>query len=225
MELTEELKTLLFQKGAVLAGIGDLRGVRGCDYDTGISVAVLLPENVVRDLQHAPTKEYYNMYYSLNDKLNEIVKAGERFLQEKGFSAYAQTTDRVEVNSEKCSKLPHKTVAVKAGLGWIGKNGLLVTEKFGSAVRISSLLTNAPLKPDVPIEKSQCGGCTLCNCPAQALSGTVWETGMEREKIVDVEKCFKKQMEIMYGATGIETDLCGKCFAVCLFTQRYLNRK
>ena len=226
MGLTEELKTLLFQNGAALVGIGDLRGVRGCDYDTGISVAALLPENVIRDLQHAPTKEYYDLYYSLNDKLNEIVKAGESFLQQKGFSAYAQTTDRVKVDSDRCSKLPHKTVAVKAGLGWIGKNGLLVTEKFGSAVRISSLLTNAPLKHDIPVEGSQCGACTLCvkSCPAQALSGTLWKAGTEREKIVDVEKCYEKQAEIMYGATGIKADLCGKCFAVCMYTQRYLNK-
>ena len=46
---------------------------------------------------------------------------------------------------------------------------------------------------------------------------------MEREKIVNVEKCFEKQMEVMYKATGIETDLCGKCFAVCLYTQKYLK--
>lgn len=48
--------------------------------------------------------------------------------------------------------------------------------------------------------------------------------GMPREKLVDVKKCYKKQTEIMYEATGIETDLCGKCFAVCLYTQKYLKR-
>ena len=46
---------------------------------------------------------------------------------------------------------------------------------------------------------------------------------MQREKIVDIEKCYKKQIEIMSRNTGIETDLCGKCFAVCAYTQRYLK--
>ena len=46
---------------------------------------------------------------------------------------------------------------------------------------------------------------------------------MQREKIMDIEKCYKKQVEIMSKNTGIETDLCGKCFAVCTYTQKYLN--
>lgn len=226
MGLTEGLKERLFESGAALVGVGDLKSVGECGYDTGVSVAVPLPKHVIRDLQEAPTKEYYELYDILNNKLNGIITAGERFLQEKGFDAYAQTTDRVQIDSDNRSRLPHKTVATRAGLGWIGKNNLLVTETFGSAVRISSLLTNAPLKCGSPIDKSRCGGCSLCvqKCPAQALQGVLWEMGMPREKFVDVKKCYKKQTEIMYEATGIETDLCGKCFAVCLYTQKYLKR-
>lgn len=224
MDLTRALKDLMSQKGAKLIGIGSLEEVRDCNYNTGVSAAVPLPENIVRDLKKAPTKEYYDMYYILNHKLDEIVTAGENFLKEQGFEAYAQTTERAVINQSRCTGLPHKTVATRAGLGWIGKNGLLVTETFGPAVRISSLLTNAPLKCDRPINKSRCKACSLCvkNCPAQALHGTLWEAGMQREKIVDVEKCYKKQIEIMYGETGIKTDLCGKCFAVCPYTQKYL---
>lgn len=47
---------------------------------------------------------------------------------------------------------------------------------------------------------------------------------MEREKIVDVNRCYQKQKEIMYASTGIDTDLCGKCFAVCVYTQNYLKK-
>lgn len=226
MGLTEEIKNLLYGQGAALVGIGDMSRVQNCDFKTGIAVAIPLPENVIIDLQTAPTKEYYDLYYSLNGKLNEIVMAGEEFLQSKGFKAYAQTTDRVEVDQDNISKLPHKTVAARAGLGWIGKNCLLVTPEFGSAIRISSLLTDAPLTCNEPITESRCKGCSLCvqKCPAQALKGILWEAGMRREEIVDVRKCYKKQAEIMYKETGIETDLCGKCFAVCTFTRKYLNR-
>lgn len=225
MNLTEELKALLLQKGARLAGIGDMEGIKGCSYHTGVSVAVPLPVNIVRDLLHAPTREYYDMYRILNTRLNEIVMAGEAFLQKLGYEACAQTTDRVAIDSNNCSRLPHKTVATRAGLGWIGKNGLLVTEKFGPAVRISSLLTNAPLSCDTPVVSSRCGACSQCvkNCPAQALYGALWEAGMQREKIVDVEQCYKTQIEIMYRETGIKADLCGRCFAVCRYTRRYLQ--
>lgn len=225
MGLTEELKELLYSQGAALAGIGDMSQIPGCDFKTGVAVAVLLPANIIRDLQTAPTKEYYDLYYSLNGKLNEIVMAGEEFLRSKGFEAYAQTTDRVEVDPYNISRLPHKTVAVRAGLGWIGKNCLLVTPEYGSAIRISSLLTDAPLTYDEPITESQCKGCNLCvqQCPAQALKGALWEAGMHREEIVDVEKCYEKQTEIMYKETGIPTDLCGKCFAVCMYTRKYLK--
>ena len=48
---------------------------------------------------------------------------------------------------------------------------------------------------------------------------------MEREEIVDVNRCYQKQKEIMYVSTGIDTDLCGKCFAVCAYTQNYLKKQ
>ena len=224
-ELTEKLKKFLYCQGADLVGIGDISEVENCNFQIGVSVAVSLPGNVIVDLQKAPTKEYYHLYYTLNKKLDEIVLSGETFLRDNGFEAYAQTTSRVKVNSDRRSKLPHKTVATRAGLGWIGKNGLLVNSRYGSAIRISSLLTNAPLECNEPVNESCCGGCSLCikNCPAKALKGTLWEVGVPREELVDVEKCRKKQVEIMSETTGIETDLCGKCFAVCTYTQKYLK--
>ena len=225
MELTDEIKKYLYCCGADLIGIGDMSRVENCKFKTGIAIAVALPKNIITDLQEAPTEEYYNLYHSLNQKLNGIVMTGEDFLKKKGFEAYAQTTERVEITQDKFSKLPHKTVATRGGLGWIGKNCLLVTPQYGSAIRISSLLTNAPLKCDEPVSQSLCGACNQCvvNCPAQALMDNLWTVDTQRENIVDIEKCYKKQVEIMSKSTGIETDLCGKCFAVCAYTKRYLR--
>ena len=87
MTLTEELKELLQSQGAALVGIGDMSEVENCNFKTGISVAVPLPKSIIIDLQEAPTKEYYDLYHSLNNKLNEIVMAGEGFLKKEGFEA------------------------------------------------------------------------------------------------------------------------------------------
>ena len=226
MSLTEELRKVLIEKGAKLVGIGNMEEVDSCDYSIGVSVAIPLPKELVEDLKQAPTEEYYHLYHSLNQKLNEVVLAGEEFLKTKGYKAYAQTTDRVKVADGFVSPLPHKTVATRAGLGWIGKNCLLVTKEYGSAMRISSLLTDAPLECNEAMNESQCGSCELCVkiCPAQVLTGVLWQAGMERSKLVDAQKCFDKQVEIMKEKTGIEADLCGKCFAVCKYTQGYLKR-
>ncbi|MBR0308972.1 MAG: epoxyqueuosine reductase, partial [Mogibacterium sp.] len=122
----------------------------GCSYPVGVAVAASVPAHVAAhvaaDLKTAPTKEYYELYDILNDRLNQIIKAGESFLKECGFDALARTTDIVKVDEDFNSGLPHKTVATRAGLGWIGKNNLLVTPEYGSAIRISSLLTDAPLE-------------------------------------------------------------------------------
>ena len=173
-----------------------LTAVPSSDYPVGIAVAVPLPKHIIKDLQLAPTREYYELYTTLNDKLNAIVTAGEEYLISRGYHAYALTTDRIMVDSDNHSSLPHKTVATRAGLGWIGKNCLLVTPQYGSAVRISSLLTDAPLTCDAPITRSQCGACHACvrYCPAHALKNTLWRPGMPREDIVSVSACYKSSV-------------------------------
>ena len=223
--LKEALFALLAEKGAKLMGVGDLRGIVDGGLTTGVSVAVPVPRHIVRDLQTAPTREYYDAYHALNAQLDEIVECGAAFLEKNGFQAYANTTKVVKKDDNWCTPLPHKTVATRAGLGWIGKSCLLVTPQYGGAVRISSLLTDAPLPADRPVNASRCGGCSVCvdNCPGEALTGTLWTVGTQRADILRKEVCKKTQIARMKRATGIEVDLCGLCFAVCPYTQRYLR--
>ena len=70
-----------------------------------------------------------------------------------------------------------------------------------------------------------CGGCDLCrrSCPGQALSGFLWNRAVDRDLIVDTGRCTRKQRELMMGRTGIEADICGKCFVVCPYTAKYLS--
>lgn len=224
--LSEKLRALLLEKGAALVGFGDLRGVPGTEYPYGVSAAVRVPVHILEEIEDGPTKAYYEMYHELNRRLNEIVSAGADFLKAEGFHAFAQTTKAVRQDDSWSTPLPHKTVATRAGLGWIGKNCLLVTPEYGPAVRLSSLLTDAPLDCGKAIDESRCGSCQVCReaCPAGALTGTLWRVGVSRDEMFQKEKCKEKQIELMKARTGIETDLCGKCFVVCPYTRRYVRR-
>lgn len=226
MNLTNQLYDYLYDCGAALVGVADMSMDKNITYPRAISVAIPVPVDIVRSLKTAPTKAYYNTYNEMNDRLNRIVINGAKYLIDKGYHAVAMTTDVVQLDREKwISNFPHKTAATRAGLGWIGKNCLLVTPQYGSAVRLSSILTDAPIQTADAITKSRCGNCTLCvkSCPAEALSGTLWEAGMERSELFDEWKCYHKQVQIMLEQTGIKKDLCGKCFAVCAFTQKYIS--
>lgn len=66
-----------------------------------------------------------------------------------------------------------RRAGVRAGLGSYGENGLLITKEFGSAIRISGLLTSADLEPDSPLEEDVCCHCMRCvqTCPSRALTG------------------------------------------------------
>ena len=226
MSLQDQLLKTLYDAGAALVGIADLRDVPNAEFPFGVSVALPLEKHIVKDLLTAPTEEYHAAYHELNRQLNEIVLAGERFLKKQGYRAFAQIKDNaVPVDETLHFPMPYKTVATRAGLGWIGKNALLVTAEYGCAVRIATLFTDAPLEAAVPVTKSLCGSCTACvdACPAGALHGALWDGETKREELVDVARCEVKMREIMRESTGIDFDICGKCFAVCPYTQRWLK--
>ena len=228
MNLTDQFYDYLIDHGAALVGFADMRMDKSLIYPRAVSVAIPVPAPIVRSLKTAPNKAYYDAYNEMNDRLNRIVRDGASYLIDKGYHAAPMTTDAVQIDRDKwISTFPHKTAATRAGLGWIGKNCLLITPQYGGAVRLSSILTDAPLQTADPITRSGCGNCTLCVqcCPAEALSGALWEAGMARSELFDEQKCYQKQLQIMKEQTGIETDLCGKCFAVCAYTQKYIGEQ
>ena len=226
MNLTEELKEYLYGQGAELVGFADLPFLTDAGFHKGIAIAVSLPAPVVAELDKGPTRSYFDAYHDLEARLSEIALSGEAFLNRLGYPAFAQTARRTPEDENWCTEIPHKTVATNAGLGWIGKNNLLVTREFGAAIRLVSILTDAPLVCGEPITQSRCGSCTRCAdaCPAQALRGKTWDVRTSRDEMVDVRACQKKQVEVTKQCTGIETEfLCGKCFAVCPWTQKWMK--
>jgi epoxyqueuosine reductase len=72
--------------------------------------------------------------------------------------------------------------ALRSGLGWVGKNGNLLTKHSGSFFFIATLITDLPLIPDDPFAKDYCGSCTRCidACPTNAILP---------DKVVDGSRC------------------------------------
>jgi len=196
--VNERLKKELMSMGASLVGYADLSDLpekQTLGYKYGISIAVAIQPQIINSIAQGVTKEYYDEYNRLNNLLDSLGKRAEELIGDMGYSALARTRANVEINyTDHSTILPHKTVATKAGLGWIGKCALLVTEEFGSAVRITSVLTDAPLGAAKPITNSLCGNCDSCvrNCPAEALSGELWYSGKPREEFYDFAACRKK---------------------------------
>ena len=75
-----------------------------------------------------------------------------------------------------------RTWAERSGLGWVGKNGNLITRHSGSFFFIATLITDLELMYDDPFAKDYCGSCTRCidTCPTEAILP---------DKIIDGSKC------------------------------------
>lgn len=228
-KLTSMIRNELLCHGADLVGFADLTELsaeRRYGLPTGASVAIRYDKEVIRGIRELPTQAYLQQYHELNRKLDTLVTLGADMLRAMGYQAIAQTGDFVAQNETNYSTLlPHKTVATRARVGWIGKCALLVTEKYGSMVRLSSIVTDAPLKTAKPIVGSKCGGCKACvrACPAGAIVGINWRAGMGRDDIYDAARCRKVARERAMQALGIEITQCGRCIEVCPYTQRYLG--
>jgi epoxyqueuosine reductase len=75
-----------------------------------------------------------------------------------------------------------KSWAQKSGLGWVAKNGNLITKQSGSFFFIATLIVDMELEYDVPFVKDYCGSCTRCieSCPTDAILP---------DKVIDGSKC------------------------------------
>jgi epoxyqueuosine reductase QueG len=228
-DLNHKITTGLVRLGADIVGFGHLDELPDEMRErvpVGISIAVAYPREVIQGISELPTQEYHDWYEKLNERLDTIVIRGAEILCNMGYIAVARTREYIgEVEYD--TILPHKTLATRAGIGWIGKSALLVTSEYGSALRLSSILTNAPLSTGHPINRSLCGDCMICAnaCPAGAVSGKEWEGGLYRDEFFDPAKCRMTASERAKQGFRGDKPICGKCIEICPHTQRYINQR
>jgi len=126
------------------------------------------------------------------------------FLESKGFKADSPFVG-----------FSQKVKALEAGIGFRGKNTLVLNKKFGSWISLITVITDAPLEPDQPVE-GDCGKCNRCveACPTGALSSPY---------VYQVDKCIiyylchlKKEIPVgVREKIGVRTANCTVCSDVC----------
>ena len=226
-DYTKELLEYTLTMGATLAGVADLRSLQSLktnppnlleNFNYAISLAVTIPESVFDLITNKNPGELYAHYYkTANALIDHITLRLSEKIVSNGYSALAIPAS-LSIGPDKLfSNASHKAFARSAGLGWIGKNLLLITPKFGPRVRLGTVLTNIPLKSsNSPIELT-CGNCTKCidACPIQALKPTSFEIyPAKREDVLDTMKCHTR-LEKLGRKDFIGVSICGVCIKVC----------
>ena len=147
-------------------------------------------------------------------KLEQILKDIEFALIEEGISYYIPPV--AQQNEEELLALfSFKYAAVNAGLGWIGKNDVLITEEYGPRVRLSAVLIDYPFEYGNKMTESRCGSCTKCIdiCPHKALTGANWDISTLRSDLIDYHLCNQKRSA--YIESHGRKNACGLCMVVC----------
>ena len=136
---------------------------------TIISIAVAYPHKLKQQPQKtaykrgkfAPNSWGLDYHYVLQDKLDRLAKGIEELTADFEYKGMVDTGALVDT-----------AVAQRAGIGFIGKNGLVISKEFGSYMFLGELITNLDIEPDQPVDYG-CGDCNRCvtACPTSCLIG------------------------------------------------------
>ena len=119
----------------------------------------------------------YISRYALGRDYHKLIRKRLALLAEKIADGFQQIQDRSEVIVQRpfvdSAPVLEKAFAEKAGLGWIGKNTLLLNQYAGSWFFLGEIYTNIPLPVDNKPQQNRCGDCSACLkiCPTDAFAG------------------------------------------------------
>ena len=136
---------------------------------TIISIAVAYPHKLKQQPQKTaykrgkftPNSWGLDYHYVLQDKLDRLAKGIEELTADFEYKGMVDTGALVDT-----------AVARRAGIGFIGKNGLVISKEFGCFMFLGELITNLDIEPDQPVDYD-CGDCNRCvtACPTSCLIG------------------------------------------------------
>jgi epoxyqueuosine reductase QueG len=211
------LKEFAQDQGVALFGVAEVTSIRDTFHidppeshthlDRGISLAVRLSDAVFNALVDKPNLLYKHHYREANELLDTIAFRMAALIEDWKYRALSIAASQTIDWRKQIAHLSHKKVAVLAGLGWLGRNNLLVTPQYGARVRLVTILTNMPLQTDSPLEED-CGSCRACLevCPAGAIH--------ERQEDFDHQACYE-QVRHFAKKENIGYYICGLCQKVC----------
>ncbi|MFQ5710273.1 MAG: reductive dehalogenase [Candidatus Geothermarchaeales archaeon] len=132
-------------------------------YERVVALAVEMDYEMIRTSPGVRAAAATRLGYS---KMSFVAASLARYIRGLGYRA-------IPSGNETALSIP---LAIQAGLGELGRNGLLITPEYGPRVRLCKVFTDLPLEPDRPISfgvGEACEGCNRCveGCPAQAISG------------------------------------------------------
>ena len=226
MNVKEIVRDHLVDSKEYLVGYADLRNLlspKYAPYGYGIVIGRRMDDGVIDSIGTGPNADYYALYQKVNAELAEIANRIKTELCSNAIKSIdiAPSLTAKDRNGHFYRTLTldfsHKMVATRAGLGWVGKSGLLITHEYGPRVRLVTVLLDYAVDYcREPVIKSECRGCDLCvqNCPARALSGKEWDITTKREEFFDAFACREKCRELG-GLIGEGVRLCGICISVC----------
>lgn len=170
------------------------------------SAKVLGQPNRAYVSRYALGRDYHKL---MRKRLAQLAKHIEQEVGKFGFRAFVDSAPVME-----------RALAQKAGLGWFGKNAMLLNPKAGSLFFLGELYTDLPLPVDAPFEQEHCGSCSACRtaCPTGAIID---------DKVVDSRKCISYLTIELHGAIPVEYRRamgnrvygCDDCQLVCPFTR------
>lgn len=231
-QITREIKKVATFFGADLVGICELdrRWVYSNSHFNSPSGLVYKPQEVPEEYKYAIVMGFEEDYTLLKYFPTYIADAAtsmgysrmaitnaylSTFIRHMGFKVIDCTTNDVALS------IP---MAMQAGLGDIGRNGLLVTPRFGPRLRLSKLITDLELVPDKPIDfgvTQFCDACGKCAdyCPSQAIiygerttePHNISNASNELKWPIDAEKC--------RAHWGRSNKPCTNCISSCPFNK------
>lgn len=154
---------------------------------------------------------YHELLLREKERLNEILRSVSISLNDLGIQNLPMPLYRQEVDES----LARKAAALRAGLGWLGKNDRVVHHIYGSKTVTCRIYINADLPVNTHIRRNHCGECRACvdACPVGCLKNKKWSARVSRKDIIDESACLEYRSR-SYSRTGLYTE-CDRCIRFC----------